>query len=149
MPTIDRLFLKLATTFGKHWIDLWAHIPIQEVKADWSRRLRENNIGLTLALKAIDDMVSAGKTYPPTLPEFIQHCKGARPQHFNKAIVRIYTDEELALNRSRIQSEIAKLKPVNDYRKWARDILADSEKGLVLPDISVRFAKEALNATAE
>ncbi len=66
---IDRLFMRFSVLYGKHWADMWAGIPIDQVKAAWAHELaRFSNEQLGAGLKAV------GK-FPPTLPEFVALCK--------------------------------------------------------------------------
>src|SRR5262245_56483180 len=76
-PWVDRLFQRFATHYGKPWLDMWADIPLADVKDAWATELAgvtSEQIGA--ALKHL------GK-FPPTLPEFVALCKppAARPEH--------------------------------------------------------------------
>lgn len=70
---VDRLFQKLHTMYGKHWADLWAGVPIDAVKDEWARSL--TGISPDAMRMALDSMMSSGKTFPPTLPEFVSLCR--------------------------------------------------------------------------
>ena len=66
---IDRLFGRLAAMYGKHWLDLWADVPMADVKDAWQTELAGvTGDQLVAALKGL------GK-FPPTLPEFVALCK--------------------------------------------------------------------------
>lgn len=73
---IDALFVRLATMFGNKWLDMWANIPIHTVKTEWARTL--TGITPTQFQLAIDDLITAGTTFPPTLPEFAASCRSFR-----------------------------------------------------------------------
>lgn len=135
----------MASVYGKHWIDLWNHIPVDDVKAEWSEKLKEHGIGLNIALKTIDRLINEGKTFPPTLPEFLQHCKGLKPKVYNQALPHKYSEEELAHKREKL-AEAASVLTKRDHanKAWAERILANVEKWIHYPDISIKFAKEAL-----
>ncbi len=70
---VDRLFQRLATLYGRAWLDLWAGIPIDAVKAEWARSLHgmaPEAIGL-----ALESLKTEGVKFPPNLPEFIALCR--------------------------------------------------------------------------
>lgn len=133
----------MASLYGKHWLDMWADVPVEAVKNEWANgieRFKLPEIG-----KAIEHCAAHCK-FPPTLPEFIQLCKANTPSEIHKALPRHLTDEELAANQRRIQEEVAKLaaNPPRDYKQWARNILRDVKAGIKCNDVAVRFAHEAL-----
>jgi len=70
---VDRLFQKLALMYGKAWLDLWAGMPIDAVKAEWSRTL--TGIDPEAMRLALDSLLTSGKPFPPTLPEFTSLCR--------------------------------------------------------------------------
>lgn len=142
---IDRLFLKMSMSYGRHWLEMWMNLPISEVKAEWSEKLKENGITLSIAIKTIDHLIDDGKTFPPTLPEFLQHCKGLKPKVYNQALPHKYSEEELAHKREKLAEATSVLTKSNNANKaWAKRILANVENGIHYPDISIRFAKEAM-----
>lgn len=66
---VDRLFLRFATAYGKHWLDMWEGLPIDAVKAEWARALTGvSPAQIKLALESLNEK---GQTFPPTLPEFV------------------------------------------------------------------------------
>lgn len=74
---VDRLFQRLAATYGKHWLDMWVGIPIADVKIEWAGRLHgyaPETIG-----KALDHLARESK-FPPTLPEFVALCREFHPR---------------------------------------------------------------------
>ena len=94
---------------------------------------------LQVVRDALDAWIDS-ETKPPSPSQIKDLCKPK--EQFHKALPRpTISDEQLKKNLEKI-SDMVKPKDKTDYKKWARDILANP-KGL--PDISVRFAKEALN----
>lgn len=72
---IDRLFVRLAGLYGKHWLDLWADIPMREVKNAWSEALVGiDGEQMRLALAHL----SQHNKFPPTAPEFAALCRDFR-----------------------------------------------------------------------
>lgn len=74
---IDALFLKLATIYGKLWLDQWQGVPIDSVKTTWAEHLRH---ATGPQIKAALEYVAGNVKYPPTLPEFASICRDFR-QH--------------------------------------------------------------------
>lgn len=67
-----RLFQRLHTAYGKHWLDMWADAPMDRVKATW---------GDALAQFRPDEIAQALEhlpKFPPTLPEFVDLCRQFR-----------------------------------------------------------------------
>jgi hypothetical protein len=94
---------------------------------------------LSVVRAALDTWVDS-ETKPPSPAQIKEICKPK--EQFHKALPRpTISEEQLKQNLEKI-SDMVKPKDKTDYKKWARDIL-ENPKGL--PDISVRFAKEALN----
>jgi hypothetical protein len=69
---IDRLFSTLWAMYGKHWLDLWSHCNVEDVKAEWAAAMSGlDNECIRLAL---DNLRATGKAFPPTQPEFVSLC---------------------------------------------------------------------------
>lgn len=80
---IDRLFLRMHAMYGTLWLDMWKDLHVDPAKAIelakgvWAEdlgRYSPETIG-----GAIECVRRAGKTFPPTLPEFIGHCESVKP----------------------------------------------------------------------
>lgn len=135
---IDRLFLRMASFYGKHWLDMWADVPVDSVKAEWQAKL--SGMSSKTVFKAVD-YCADNLRFPPTLPEFVQLCKANTPHEINKAIGRQFTQEELQKNHERI-TEISNgisTKSKTDFRAWIKPIIANPK---AYPDISLKLAKE-------
>lgn len=78
---INTLFDRLAALYGRHWFDLWADVPIADVKDAWSSVLA----GMTgeQIRHALDHCARGSSKYPPTAPEFAALCRAYRvdPAH--------------------------------------------------------------------
>lgn len=135
---IDRLFLRMASFYGKHWLDMWTDIPVDSVKHEWQSKL--TGMSSKTVFKAVD-YCADNLRFPPTLPEFVQLCKANTPQEMTKAISRQFTPDELQKNHERI-TEISNgisAKARTDYRAWIKPIIANPK---AYPDISLKLAKE-------
>jgi hypothetical protein len=73
---VDRLFARLTTMYGKHWLDLWVGVPMEAVKAEWSRAL--TGVSVEQVRLALDSMLDKGNAFPPTMPEFVSLCRAFR-----------------------------------------------------------------------
>lgn len=123
----------MTVLYGKRDLD-------QDLLRIWFSKLQRFEIGKVS--KAFDKWVDGNK-YMPLPVDIIDLCKAQE----NKVIVAAlpkptHTPEQLKENQQRLNSELAKFKPKRDYRAWAHKIIANPA---AYPDISLRFAKEALS----
>lgn len=68
---IDKIFHKLALTYGRDFLGRWEGLDIEEVKADWAHELRgyaQNPAALAYGLESC----LSGK--PPTVQDFKTAC---------------------------------------------------------------------------
>jgi hypothetical protein len=110
---IDRLFLRLSGMYGNRFADMWRGIEIAEVKLCWSQELAEFR-GETIG-NAIKLLVN--NKFPPTLPEFIQHCIDARAANpfkppTNPLVIThnaSYTQDDVIAAKARCMATAARL----------------------------------------
>jgi hypothetical protein len=140
---VDRLFERFHAMYGKHWLDLWADVPLDAVKAVW----REDLAGFSgeQIRKALDHCKANAK-YPPTCPEFAGFCKQFRDTPATTLYLPAPRGELPEPTKAILDGYL----PVNrkDCKAWARKILEESAAGRVYPSISIEFAKEALGIAA-
>lgn len=70
---IDRLFERLAATYGQQWLSLWGAVPITDVKSLWAAELA----GFTDRLEAIGHALEHLPERPPNLVQFKTLCRQA------------------------------------------------------------------------
>lgn len=144
VQALDRLFARLAATYGAAWERSLGSTPLADVKTAWGHELS----GFSGRLEAI---AWALENLPPKCPnviEFKNLCRQA-PAPEAPRLPEPKADPE------RVKAELAKLAPVRqavatsqrDGREWARRILARQEAGDRIRPITLRFAKEALRIT--
>jgi len=76
---IDALFVRFSSYYGEQFISKWRNVDIEQTKADWAEALwRFDSTTLKTALEYCREDPKYA-SYPPSLPEFIQMCKNARP----------------------------------------------------------------------
>lgn len=138
---IDRLFERLALTYGAQWANLWNGLDENAVKSQWSFELSAFGNRLEAIAWALENL-------PPRAPnviEFRQLCRLA-PMPPEKLLPAPKADPE------RMRQELARLGAIAkerraesfDHKFWARAIIARHEAGEKLNPTTLRFAREAL-----
>lgn len=141
---IDRLFERFAAMYGRHWLEQWAGLDIDEVKATWREDLAFAS-GEQMR-KALDHCKAHAK-FPPTCPEFVGLCKSFSSTYERPALPD-YRKAEIA---PEVRAEIAKFLAATekrDPRNWARQILAEEAAGTYRNFYGVQCAKRALGLAA-
>lgn len=144
IKAIDRLFERLAATYGASWARQWSDVPIGDVKSIWAHELSPFANNLNRIAWALENL-------PPKCPnviEFKHLCRQA-PAPEAPALPLPKADPE------RVKAELEKLgwKPAAertehgtiDHKAWAKRILARAEAGERINPVTLRFAREALN----
>jgi hypothetical protein len=122
----------ITVLFGKQEFD-------KELLRLWWTKLCKYDIAIVS--NALDKWVDT-KKFLPTIADIIELCKAQEMKTFDVALPKPkHTEEQIKQNQEMLDKEIAKLNKRKDHRKWARDIMANPKN---FPDISIRFAKEAL-----
>lgn len=142
MPSpIDRLFERLAATYGAAWARQWADVPVAQVKAAWATELawwlasKERLPAIAWALSSLPERC-------PNAVEFRNLCRQAHAPIQPRL-------PEPAADPARVVAELAKLRDLShvaqrDPRDWAHRIVERSERGERLNPTTRRFAYEAL-----
>lgn len=140
---IDRLFLRMASLYGKHWLDMWADVPMDAVKEEWQGGLYGFN--LTEIGNAINYCAENNK-FPPTLPEFRDLCNSLRkPAPPHKALPRHFTKEELEQSQQKLRNAFQVVRKYGGDRDWATRILERHQQDpRSVNDVALRFAQEAV-----
>lgn len=139
---IDRLFMRFAVLYGKHWLDMWAGIPMEQVKAAWASELA------SVPAERFGPALQAVGKFPPTLPEFVALCKPQPPipsPAYHRALL---PSQKGAPPSAEVQREIDTLLAGwggrSDPKKWAREILAEAKAGRYRYAYGIECATEAL-----
>lgn len=139
---INRLFDRFLTMYGRQWLDLWAGVPLEAVKATWAEDLAAFDAD-TLR-KALEHCRSNNK-FPPSSPEFVGLCKSFRPSpagHYAALPAPRGGDID-----PRVRAEIAKFLEVgrkSDPKDWARRILTEAKDGTYRYPHGINCAEQAL-----
>ena len=146
MKAIDRLFERLAATYGAQWTRQWQDVPMADVKTGWAHEL-------AVFANSLHRIAWALENLPPKCPnaiEFKALCRQA-PAPETPRLPEPKADPE------RVKAELAKLAPVraamattsNDGRDWARRIVSRHQAGDRILPCTLRFAREALGQKVE
>ena len=137
---IDRLFERLAATYGRDWVAQWAGLEPNSVKSLWAHELAPFATRLDAVAWALENL-------PERCPNAIQFralCRQA-PTPQVEALLPPRADPQ------RVAAELAKLAPAVtierprvDHKAWARAIL-DAPAGR--PAVAVQMARAALGIT--
>jgi hypothetical protein len=146
---VDRLFARLAGLYGRHWLDMWADVPMADVKDAWRDALG-NASGYAIR-QALDHLAKHNK-FPPSAPEFAALCANFHVPTTSTPTLPLEapTQAERAI-AARITQWSSASMPA-DGRKWARDILALHAKGLYRMPGSIyglKCAKAVLGLVAD
>lgn len=145
LKAIDRLFERLASTYGSEWSNRWMGQDENKVKSIWAHELSAYTHNLEAIAFALENL-------PPRSPnciEFKQLCRMA-PRKENAPAIELTKADP-----ARVAAEFAKLreafkaKPASEYdpKAWARIILARHAAGEPIRAINVQFARSALGSS--
>lgn len=152
---VDRIFDRMQGYYGSIWVDRWRTGEIDNsgrdcglinAKVTWCLELGGFCDEPERIQRAIESCRS--RNLPPTLPEFLDLCRQAQPNPV-ASIPAPKVTPEIATQRANAIRESAEnlaKNNVTDYRKWARDIMANPKK---YPYMSVKLAREALDIPVE
>lgn len=139
---IDRLFERLAATYGVAWTHQWTSVPIADAKAAWAHELS----GFASQMEALAWGLENLPERCPNVIEFRNLCRrGPAPE-----LPRL---PEPKADPERLRAELAKLADIrakvanpkpDGAKDWARAILGRFNAGERVSPVSVRFAREAL-----
>lgn len=138
---IDRLFDRLAATYGNEWARRWEGLDHAAIKTLWAHELASFAGRLDAIAWALENLPSRA----PNVIEFRNLCRSA--PRAPEALL-----PEPKADPARVAAELAKLDTVRkqatasrvDHKAWARRLMARHEAGEVLRPIQLRFAREAL-----
>ncbi len=142
---IERLFQRLASTYGAAWTRQWADVPVQDVKTVWAYELS----GFAGRLEAVAWALENLPERCPNVIEFRNLCRRA-PAPVSPQLPEPASDPE------RVAAELAKLASARsnassarpDPKAWARRILSRHQSGEKVRTQTLRMAQQALRIHA-
>jgi hypothetical protein len=143
---IERLFDRLAATYGNEWISRWQGLDGNAVKTLWAHELSGFAERLDCIAWALENLPARS----PNVIEFRNLCRSA-PQPETPRLPEPKIDPE------RLKQELAKLSSIrasvspgsNDGREWARRIIGRLEAGERINPATLKCAKDALRMTRQ
>jgi hypothetical protein len=146
LKAIDRLFERLAASYGNEWTAKYMGQDEVKVKSLWAHELAAYEHHLECVAWALENL-------PPRSPNVIEFkllCRNAPRKDNAPAIEHVKADP------ARVQAEMAKLreafkaKPAlsHDSKEWARIIIRRHEAGEPIRSLNLRFAREAMGVAA-
>lgn len=145
IQAVDRLFTRLAATYGAAWDRSLGQTPIADVKSVWAHELSgyaQNLAAIAWALENLPDT-------PPNVLQFRTICRRYAPPDSPRL-------PEPKADPERVRAELAKLVDLKarvqsqgrDGRGWARSIMARYQACERINPTVLRFAREALREAA-
>lgn len=140
LEIIDRLFSRLAATYGTDWTRQWAGVPIADVKTAWCHELQRFMDYLPAITHALENL-------PERCPNVIQFRNLCR----TLPAVEVIEVEAPRASPEHVAMEIKKLSkaPIKlDGKDWARRIVRCADAGGRVRPYSLNLARAALNPHA-
>lgn len=148
---VEALFSKMGAFYGDKFSSMWRNATLSEVKKAWGIELFKLSKD---QLKAGSDALTAFAK-PPTLPEFVAHCKQQRAEQAASTAPKL-VDEKRAdqatvdANMGRIRAASARLMTKEPTAEWAFQLVlrGKSAGGSTLPFQVASCATDAITSTA-
>lgn len=142
---IDRIFKRMAATYGAAWDRSIGQAPIADVKTAWAHELSgflRNRDAMMFIAWALENLPERC----PNVIEFRNLCRQAPAPEMPKL-------PEPKADPERVKAELAKLQPLReattsptafDPKGWARNIVARHESGIRINPTTLQMARQAL-----
>ena len=143
LDAVDRLFDRLAATYGREWFGMWTGVDGAAVKALWSHELASYSERMDAIAWALENL----PTKCPNSIEFKNLCRQApRPDFAQLEAPRAdpeVVDAELA---KLAQKSVKSASPDTrfDFKEWAKKLKARHEAGDRLNMIQIEAYQKAL-----
>lgn len=143
VKAIDRLFERLAATYGAQWTAQWRDVPIADAKTAWAHELSPFANTLHRIAWALENL-------PPKCPnviEFKNLCRQAPAPDVPRLPEPKADPERVKAELARMGEVVNKPRPAGggiDHKAWAKRIVARHEQGDKINPTTLQFAREAL-----
>lgn len=141
----------MAATYGARFADLWRGAKIDDVKRQWGVELAR----LTSAQMKAGRETMTDLERPPTLPEFMAHCRRARLEAVASTAPQIehnpsFTPEKAEQGMQKIRSAAARVVKKVLTAEWAFKLLmrGKTDSGKPIPFEVVKCASDAISSPA-
>ncbi|MEN9887043.1 MAG: hypothetical protein RL758_1621 [Pseudomonadota bacterium] len=139
VKAIDRLFERMAATYGAQWTRMWATVPMPDVKSAWAHELS----GYANRLDALAWALEHLPERCPNVIEFRNLCRQAPSPQAPRL-------PEPQADPQRVAAELAKLGDVRRQaaepsggKAWAHRVLAAFESGQRVSYAALTMARQA------
>jgi hypothetical protein len=139
---IDRLFNRLAASYGAEWTRQWAGMPISDVKTTWGHELSLFLGDLKAISYALDNL-------PERCPNVIQFKALCRAGRTVKTTLMLPEPKSNPAFIAQVVAQLAAPGPKIDGLDWARRIMARQADGEYINPFTLQQAKAALRMTGE
>lgn len=146
---VEALFSAMAATYGARFADLWRGAKVEDVKRQWGVELAR----LTSAQMKAGRETMTDLERPPTLPEFMAHCRRARVEAVASEAPRLenspsVTPEMADEGLKKIRAASARVAKRVLTAEWAFKLLmrGKSDSGKPIPFEVVRCASDAISS---
>lgn len=143
IKAVDRLFERLALTYGTQWDRMWEGRTIQDVKTVWADELSgyASEKGLKCVAWALDNLPDRA----PNLIQFRNICRQAPAPETPKLPEPKASPERMKAEMEKLGAIVSRERPPTyDHKAWAKAIISREEAGEKLNMTVRRFAREAL-----
>jgi len=150
---VEALFASMSATYGVRFADLWRGTKIDQVKRNWGIELSKLSSQQMRAGR--ESMINLEK--PPTLPEFVAHCRRARveaaaaeaPKQLEQQMPLI-TPEQAEENRQLLARTLGRMQRAEPSAEWAFRLVlrGKTDSGNPLPFNVARTATDAITSKA-
>lgn len=119
---VEALFSKMSAFYGSKFADMWRGTDTNEVQKAWSVELWK--LSSAQLKSGVDNLTAFNR--PPSLPEFIEHCKRSRAEAAAQTAPRlesgVVADKEvIASNLKKLRSITGSMKLQSAHPGWAYD----------------------------
>lgn len=148
---VQALFAKMSAFYGDRFASMWRGSNLDEVQKAWAIELFKLS---TEQMKAGSEALTAFAK-PPTLPEFVTHCKQRRAEGAASAAPRIenrpsITPEQAEANLRKVRAPLKSLLRPTPTAEWAYKLLMRGKgpSGGGLPHEVTRCATDAITSNS-
>lgn len=138
---IDRLFSRMAATYGASWDRSLGSAPLAEIKAAWAHEL-----GGFAGKEKLQDVAWALENLPEKVPNVIEFralCRRAPQPEFKQLPAPTQDPKLVAEVVNVVKSKLTQL-PAVDPKDWARKLKARHDKGEKLASHQITAYRQAL-----
>jgi hypothetical protein len=142
IEAVDRLFKRLAATYGARWDASLGQTPLNDVKTVWAHELSSFSGSLHRVAWALENLPERC----PNPIEFKNLCRQA-PSPDNLAIEAPLPKQNPEM-AAKVKEALAKPAQQVDFKAWARVILRDHAGGIKINPTKLQMARDALRESA-